>query len=64
MTTRSKLRTITHRTALLFALAWMVTAASSAHAVPVPVDDVGSPPPTTPQVGAKPYIEPMCHTVT
>ena len=65
MTTRSKLRTITHRTALLSALAWMLTAAFSTQAVPVPVDDVGSPPPTTPPgSGAKPYIEPMCHTVT
>ncbi|MEO8629097.1 MAG: hypothetical protein ABI612_13485 [Betaproteobacteria bacterium] len=65
MTTRSALRTITHRTAVLSALVWIFTAAISAHAIPVPVDDPGSPPPTTPPgSGAKPYVEPMCRTVT
>ncbi len=65
MTTRSSFRTITHRAALLFALAWTFTTAFPAHAVQVPVDDVGSSPPTTPPGnGAKPYIEPICRTVT
>ncbi len=65
MTVRSTLRTITHRAALLSALAWTFITALPAHAVQVPVDDVGSPPPTTPPgSGAKPYVEPICRTVT
>lgn len=59
------LRIIAPRAALLSAAAWLFASPVPAHAIPVPVDDVDSPRPTTPPgSGAKPHIEPMCRMVT
>lgn len=65
MNVSSTLRIGARRIALLSATAWVIAAASAVHAVPVPVDDVDSPPPETPAgTGAKPYLEPVCRMVT
>lgn len=63
--THLSLRIFARRAALLSALPWLLTSPFSAHAVPVPVDDIGSSPSTTlPGSAAKPYAEPICRTVT
>jgi hypothetical protein len=65
MTTRRTLRAIAQNAAALSAFAWTLIAALPANAVQVPVDDVDSPPPTMPPgSGAKPYVPPLCRTVT